>query len=183
MGWVKSWIFYDFGGIYPPAPQKVVQMTNLYSSDSPCRCCGSLFKVHQCPTWSQIAVLLVNGAGQDTWAAEEHLKVSQRCEICLECFSSPGALVQHMQVTHGLQGLSFNPSRDALDNCPACSHCGLIMQTMSGLKTHIVQGKCPYFNPEATAETQPLDDLWKVRPVARAILEQQISPTSKRKPT
>ena len=32
---------------------------------------------------------------------------------------------------------------------------------MSGLKSHIVQGKCAEFNPQATAETWPIDPLWQ----------------------
>ena len=147
--------------LWEHAPQKAVQLTNLYSSESPCACCGSPFRTHMCPTWSQIAVLLINGAGRDEDESAISHNVAHRCELCLELFSSTGELVQHMQLQHRLQGLSFNPSRDALDNQPACAHCGQVFVTMGGLKTHIVQGKCIFFNPEATAETQEIDPLWR----------------------
>ena len=32
---------------------------------------------------------------------------------------------------------------------------------MQGLKSHIVQGRCQHFNPQACPETLPVDDLWR----------------------
>ena len=147
--------------VWEHAPQKAVQLTNLYSSESPCGCCGALFKTHSCPTWSQIAVLLVNGAALNAPDAAPLHEVRQRCELCLECFSTPAALVQHLQAHHGLQGLSYNESRDSLDGSSACSHCGQLFLTLAGLRSHIVQGRCQFFNPQATAETLPVDNMWK----------------------
>ena len=46
-------------------------------------------------------------------------EVRQRCELCLACFSNPADLVQHLQAQHGLQGLSYNESRDSLDGSSA----------------------------------------------------------------
>ena len=144
------------------APQKGIQLTNLHATENPCEFCGSLFRTHQCVVWSQVAVLLVNGA--------HHLVLDDsmppvlprhRCEICLENFDSVASLTQHLQAQHGLQGLAFNASRDAIADSPACAHCGHLFQTMPGLKTHIVQGKCPEFDPQALAETQPVDQLWR----------------------
>ena len=88
-------------------------------------------------------------------------EVRQRCELCLACFSNPADLVQHLQAQHGLQGLSYNESRDSLDGSSACSHCGQLFLTMAGLRSHIVQGRCQFFNPQATAETLPVDNMWK----------------------
>ena len=147
--------------LWEHAPQKAVQLTNLYASESPCGCCGALFKTHSCPTWSQIAVLLVNGAALDVPEAAPIHEVRQRCELCLECFSTPADLVQHLQAQHGLQGLSYNESRDSLDGSSACSHCGQLFLTLAGLRSHIVQGRCQFFNPQATAETLPVDNMWK----------------------
>lgn len=144
------------------APQKAIQLTNLYSDEAPCNCCGALFRTHQCPTWSQISVLLVNGAGQDNMEAETTTEVRQRCEICLEWYPNTAELVQHLQVTHNLQGLSFNASRDSIDNSPACSHCGHLFLTVAGLKSHIVQGRCGYFNPQASAESLPVHESWRM---------------------
>ena len=141
-------------------PQKAIQLTNLYSTESPCECCGSLFRTHMCPTWTQLAVMLVTGAGREATELHGSPEVSSRCEICLEAFANTSELVQHLQTAHALQGLSFNPGRDSLNNESACSHCGKVFDTMSGLKSHIVQGRCAFFNPQASAETLPVHDLW-----------------------
>ena len=138
------------------APQKSIQLTNLFSAESPCACCGALFKTHSCPTWSQIAVLLVNGAGRDEQVQDP--EVRQRCEICLECFLTTADSVRHLQDKHGLQGLSYNESRDSIDGTSACAHCGQLFQTMGGLRSHVVQGRCMFYNPQASAETREVDD-------------------------
>ena len=145
-------------------PTKGVQLTNLNVRESPCPCCGSGFKTHQCVVWSQIAVLLVNGAHLITLnepvAFEE---TRHRCEICLMTLPDVAQLAQHLQQAHALQGLAFNEGRDAIDGHPACAHCGIPFQSMAGLKTHIVQGKCMEFNPDDKC-------------VARATSGQQILP-------
>ena len=143
------------------APQKAIQLTNLYSRETPCACCGSLFLTHMCPVWSQISVLLVNGAGVDHPEVQPQAPDHRRCELCLQCFVDTATLVQHLQADHGLQGLSFNASRDSLDNSTACSHCGSVFQTMSGLKSHIVQGRCAFFNPQASSETMEVAPQWR----------------------
>ncbi|CAL1148105.1 unnamed protein product [Cladocopium goreaui] len=147
--------------LWEHAPQKAIQLTNIYSDEPPCGCCGALFRTHSCPTWSQIAVLLVNGAGLDAVDPTPLTEERHRCELCLIWFCTTAALVQHLQASHGLQGLSFVESRDALDNTTACAHCGLLFQSMSGLKSHIVQGRCEHFNPNASAETMEIDALWR----------------------
>ena len=103
----------------------------------------------------------MNGAALDVPEAAPIHEVRQRCELCLECFSTPADLVQHLQAQHGLQGLSYNESRDSLDGSSACSHCGQLFLTLAGLRSHIVQGRCQFFNPQATAETLPVDNMWK----------------------
>ena len=142
------------------APQKGIQLTNLYCEESPCACCGSMFLTHTCSTWSQIAVLLVNGAGVEAPAETPLHEERQRCELCLQCFADPAGLVQHLQFQHGLQGLSYNESRDSLDHSSACAHCGQLFLTKGGLKSHIVQGRCQHFNPQASAETKEVEDSW-----------------------
>ena len=165
--------------LWEHAPQKAIQLTNLFCEDSPCHCCGALFQQHSCPTWSQLAVLLVNGAGvdinDDTPLTQERL----RCELCLETFPTPAELVQHLQANHGLQGLSFNASRDALDNSTACAHCGQLFMTMGGLKSHVVQGRCQYFNPQATAETKAVEGLWTEACLDGKLLEVLRSPPNR----
>ena len=165
------------------APQRAIQLTNLYSHESPCNCCGALFKTHMCPTWSQIAALLVSGAGL---SADETFVLpasGHRCELCLDCFDDSALLVQHLQTAHGLQGLSFNPSRDAIDNEPSCSHCGQIFQTMSGLKSHIVQGRCAFFNPMATSETLEIAAPWRSACLEGPLLDVLRSPQNRLKLT
>ncbi|CAL1138037.1 unnamed protein product [Cladocopium goreaui] len=161
------------------APQKAIQLTNLFSSESPCGCCGSYFRTHSCPIWSQIAVLLVNGAAVDTPDIEPVHDVRRRCEICLESFPTTTDLVQHLQVQHGLQGLSFNSSRDSLDGSSACAHCGQLFLTVSGLKSHIVQGRCIYFNPQASAETLKVDEMWQQACLEGKFLEILRSPQAR----
>ena len=143
------------------APQKSVQLTNLHATESPCQFCGSLFKTHQCVVWSQISVLLVNGAHLLALSDSGPIDIIRhRCDICLAMLPTVAELTQHLQREHGLQGLAFNPSRDSIDGCPACAHCGSTFLSMHGLKTHIVQGRCEEFNPQATAETQSVDPRW-----------------------
>ena len=147
--------------LWEHAPQQAIQLTNVFSSDVPCNCCGSQFKIHSCPIWAQLAVLLVNGAGIDVLADLPQLEVRQRCDLCQEAFDSPATLVQHLQEVHSLQGISFQESRDSLDNTSACAHCGMLFLTKGGLKSHVVQGRCVHFNPQAVGETIPVDPLWR----------------------
>lgn len=149
----------DHAEYWPHVQLKAQQLTNLYSQDPPCGVCGTLFRTHTCPVWTQTALLAVNGAGMET--PDQDQPLHHKCEICGECFDSVAGLTQHLQGQHGLHGLSFNPSRDALDGCPACNHCGMTFSTMGSLKTHIVQGKCLYFNPMISAETKAVEDKWQ----------------------
>ena len=147
--------------LWEHVPEKAIQLTNLHCTESPCECCGSMFRTHMCPTWTQVAVLLVNGAGRTASDMDDIHQLTCRCEVCLEVFPDSGSLVRHLQEAHALQGLSFNASRDSLDNSTACSHCGQIFSTAGELKSHIVQGRCAFFNPQATAETLPVDPRWQ----------------------
>eukprot|EP00435_Cladocopium_sp_Y103_P017051 s3272_g4.t1 len=155
--------------LWEHAQLKAIQLTNINCSDSPCDYCGAFFAQHTCPIWTQIAVLLVNGAGLTTLSASALSTEHQRCDLCQLCFSTATELIQHLRVEHGLQGLSFVEARDSLDNSFVCSHCGQIFLTMSGLKTHIVQGRCGYFNPLASSESKDVDDRWR-----RACLDGQM---------
>ena len=153
------------------APQKAIQLRNLYCRETPCAGCGALFLTHSCPTWTQLAVLLVNGAGLQAPDELPAPEVAHRCELCLENFGDTAQLVQHLQQAHSLHGLSFNVSRDSIEHTSACTHCGLIFQTMAGLKTHIVQGRCLHFNPQAATETQEVLDMWKAACLDGQMLE------------
>ena len=135
-------------------PEKAIQLSNLYGHDSPCDCCGSLFKTHVCPVFTQLAVMLLHGAALDEPdMSSATLAARHRCELCLEVFNAGADLAQHLQTAHQLQGLSFNESRDVIPGSTACVHCGIIFQTVDGVKSHVVQGRCAHFDPRATAET------------------------------
>eukprot|EP00435_Cladocopium_sp_Y103_P007029 s1036_g2.t1 len=165
--------------LWEHAPQKALQLSNINCLERPCVYCGALFKNHTCPVWSQIAVLLVNGAGLASVDAEPLSSERRTCDLCQLCFSSVADLTQHLQSEHGLQGLSFVEGRDALDNTSVCSHCGQIFQTMSGLKTHIVQGRCSFFNPASSSETKVVEDRWKSACVDGTMLDIFASPMAR----
>ena len=42
------------------------------------------------------------------------------------------------------------------ETSPACTHCGSVHSSLEGLRSHIVKGRCRYFNPAACTEHQPL---------------------------
>ena len=141
-------------------PQKALVLTNLHSSDGPCPHCGGYFRQHKCPVWTQISVLMLHGAG--LMASDQMLPpdVVHRCEVCLEVLPDIQALTQHLKTKHGLAGISYNVARDSLSGQAACAHCGKPMSSMESLRSHIVQGHCPSFNPLATAETLELHPEW-----------------------
>ena len=138
-------------------PEKAIQLSNLYANDPPCAHCGSPFKTHICPVFVQLAVMLLHGAALDEPAPESLHDTRQRCELCLELLPTSADLAQHLQTVHQLHGLTFNASRDVLPNSTACSHCGIIFQTIDGVKSHVVQGRCQHFDPRAAAETLEVD--------------------------
>ena len=76
-------------------------------------------------------------------------------------FNSGTDIAQHLQLVHNLQGLNFNASRDVIPDPTACAHCGIIFQTIDGVKSHVVQGRCQYYDPRATAETLEVEPRWQ----------------------
>ena len=89
--------------LWEHVPLKAQQLTNIHSQEAPCGVCGALFKTHTCPVWSQVAMLLVNGACSDP-TLDSALRC--RCEICGDCFATAADLTQHLQTQHGLHGLT-----------------------------------------------------------------------------
>eukprot|EP00435_Cladocopium_sp_Y103_P001309 s3830_g1.t1 len=145
----------EHSDFWPWVQEKGVQLTNLNCSDSPCEYCGSGFKVHQCPIWLQVALLLVNGATlPDSVIDEPQWEVRHRCELCFEVLSTAADLAQHLQSVHHIGGLTYNVARDCLPDAIACSHCGIPFTTEVSLRSHIVQGRCSAFNPQAEAEVK-----------------------------
>ena len=141
-------------------PQKALLYTNLYSTESPCDFCGGCFRTHQCPFWTQVAVMVLHGAGLAVQPAHTPPNIEHRCEVCLALFPDMQQLTTHLQQEHKLVGQTFNIARDSIDSQAACAHCGSVHATMDGLRSHITQGRCRSFNSQATAETSEITQLW-----------------------
>ena len=141
-------------------PQKAIMLTNLHCTDTPCDYCGNMFKIHTCPVWTQISIMITHGAGRDQDAPDPQQTQVHHCDICHMDFQSTAELTQHLQSAHKLAGLTFNAARDCLDSQAVCAHCGTIYGHMESLRSHITQGRCGFFNPDATPESKPLEDQW-----------------------
>jgi hypothetical protein len=150
------------GPYWEGVPQRATLMSNTWATERPCQFCGALFKAHLCPVWVQVTVLFLFGAGPstDAEASNEDTPRPFRCEICLESFADVAILTDHMRSAHHLQGLSFNLARDSVAGEPACAHCGTLYDCMASLRSHIVQGRCSSFSPDAIAESLPVDEVW-----------------------
>ena len=150
------------GPYWEGVPQRATLMSNTWATERPCQFCGALFKAHLCPVWVQVTVLFLFGVGPstDAEASNEDTPRPFRCEICLESFADVAILTDHMRSAHHLQGLSFNLARDSVAGEPACAHCGTLYDCMASLRSHIVQGRCSSFSPDAIAESLPVDESW-----------------------
>lgn len=146
--------------VWPDVPQKAIMLTNVYSSDTPCAHCGSGFRTHRCPVWSQIAALVLTGAGLARPEVLDRAAITLRCDICLEWFADSATLAQHLQQIHKLAGQSFNIARDSLQSQAICAHCGSAHTSLEGLRSHITQGRCRLFNPAAISETTEICQEW-----------------------
>ena len=108
----------------------------------------------------QISALLVHGAGHFAPLDSSTTTDKLTCAICdLRC-PDANALHLHLIDVHKLVSSSWNASRDSLAGEPACSHCHSLFETMEGLRSHINQGRCRAFNPEAPTESKPVDPNW-----------------------
>ena len=150
------------GQYWEGVPQRATLMSNTWATERPCPYCGALFKAHLCPVWVQVTVLLLFGVGPNTEiaATPEDPPRHLRCEICLDTFDDVPTLTEHMRTAHHLQGLSFNLARDSVAGEPGCAHCGTLYDNMASLRSHIVQGRCAAFSPDAVAENLPMDEAW-----------------------
>ena len=117
-------------------PQKALQYTNLYSTESPCDFCGGCFRTHQCPFWTQVAVMALHGAGLAVRPTHTPPEIVHRCEVCLALFPDMQQWTAHLQQEHKLVVQTFNIARDSIDSQAACAHCGSVHATMDGLRSH-----------------------------------------------
>ncbi|CAL1163812.1 unnamed protein product [Cladocopium goreaui] len=115
-------------------PQKSRMLTNIHSSESPCPHCGGYFKQHQCPVWTQVAVLILHGGGLHAVESGPPEAVV-RCDICLQSFADAAQLAK-------------------------CAHCWTEYSTMESLRSHISQGRCSSFDAFAATEVVPLTQAW-----------------------
>ena len=140
---------------------KATQLTNMHCDETPCTACGVTFVYnHVCNVWYQISVLLVHGAGH--FAPSDSPQCADRltCAICdLRC-SDANSLHLHLIDVHKLVSSTWNASRDSIAGEPACSHCHSLFETMEGLRSHINQGRCRAFNPDAPTESRPVATKW-----------------------
>ena len=141
---------------------KATQLTNLQSAECPCSACGVIF-VHQhvCNVWYQVALLLVHGAGSAFMLPDATAPSSLQCEICGITCDDAGSLHLHLLDTHKLVSSAWNESRDSVAGDPVCNHCLCMFETMEGLRSHINQGRCRAFDPQAPTESTPVSDMWQ----------------------
>lgn len=127
------------------------QITHKLTTVSPCELCHKPYKKsHSCPVATQVASLQLHGV-----QIENQDEALRTCIICNQVLPSMAHLHQHLGRSHDLQIPDWCPSRDSLQDSDACAHCGAAFATRSGLRRHILDGRCELFDPGATA--QPLD--------------------------
>ena len=138
---------------------KAVQLTNILCDESPCEACGLAFvSSHVCNVWYQNAMLLTHTTLDHSLPALASSRLT--CEICGICCKDAAALHLHLMDVHKLVSTSWHESRDSVAGQPACSHCNCLFETMEGLRSHINQGRCRAFDPNAPTETIPPDEAW-----------------------
>ena len=145
---------------WPNVMAKSQQFSNLYANEGPCSFCKCVFKkVHSCNVWTQVALLLLGGAG--TTESTQDVSPNLTCEICNETLDSVDDMHRHLAVEHKLTRAQWNVSRDAQDGQPICAHCQMEFGTMASLRSHIVQGRCVGYDPSQSTEPLPVKEQWK----------------------
>ena len=122
---------------------KSAQITKLMPSTSPCMLCQTPFKRgHTCKVATQMAALALHCLP---------LQCNQlSCDICAMEFETTAQLHAHLGASHEVSVHDWNPARDCLPESNRCSHCGQVYATRAGLRRHITDGRCRFFNPLAT---------------------------------
>lgn len=144
---------------WPNVQSKGHQLTNLHGEEPPCPFCNELFKAnHQCPIWTQLAMLLIYGGGLTN--EPTGMTPTMRCEICMEVFDSSDQLNEHLTGVHRLKNQSFNPARDSMDGQPVCNHCLKMYDNMESLRSHINQGRCTKYCPDLPTEVIDVQPQW-----------------------
>ena len=132
---------------------KAAQLGRSQASITPCFYCNKQFlRQHQCPFWTQIALLLVNLPPGDAGDTD----VVLRCEICRQQFEAISSLHAHLFTDHKLEVHDWLPNRDLLGADPVCSHCLACFAEKSAVRQHITRGLCPSFNAAKPMEELPV---------------------------
>ena len=136
---------------------KSAQLSSMLMQDRACRfCCKTFVKQHTCNVLTQVAVLWMSSLTPDDRKAE-----ILRCSICDVSFSDTVSLHRHLREAHVLQFCDWSVSRDRLPGSgSACRHCGLILETLDGLRQHIITGRCQSFDSQARHITQQPQQRW-----------------------
>lgn len=135
----------------PGVLARSAQITHQVASPTPCVLCQKPYKRnHSCPVATQVASLQLHG--QDSADNSDALRT---CIICDLLLPDMAQLHQHLGRCHELQIPDWCPARDSLQGSDACAHCGALFETRSGLRRHILDGRCERFDPAASP--QPLD--------------------------
>ena len=136
---------------------KCAQLAHLLQYESPCPLCQNSFRqCHSCNVLAQVGFLYTH-----TEQTAEGGDLSLRCVICNTDHVDLKQLYRHLRQTHELTIHDWSPARDALEQSDACRHCGDIFETRSGLQRHIIDGRCPEFDPESSPQTLPAANKWQ----------------------
>ena len=149
------------GEFWPNVMTKSTQLSNQYADEAPCHFCKCVFqRTHSCNVWTQVAMLLLGGAGI-TEAVSCDPAGPLICDICNAEQPSIDAMHFHLATEHKLNRASWNVGRDAKDGQPICAHCNMVFQTLESLRSHIVQGRCSGYNPLLSSEPSPVKEQWR----------------------
>ena len=145
---------------WPNTAAKGKQLTLLHGEEVPCPFCHALFSnMHQCTVWTQMALLLIYGGGQNTMETTA-TQPGLQCELCHMTLDTQDALHSHLLREHRLVSASFNPARDCLGGEPACNHCEALFDNIESLRSHINKGKCQRFDPNLPTEVLGIQPEW-----------------------
>ena len=139
---------------------KAAQLGHSQASNTPCAFCQKHFlRQHQCPFWTQIALILVNF--KSTGPAPAHDDILLRCEICRQQYDDMQALHNHLYNDHRLEIHDWLPSRDMLGADPVCAHCLSCFTDKSAVRQHITRGQCSAFQAAKPMEELPVASTWQ----------------------
>ena len=139
---------------------KATQLTNLHSDETPCSACGVTFiSSHSCNVWFQVALLIVHGP-KPTHGVVESPPDGLKCEICGKQCATTQEMHRHLQQDHKLVSSVWHESRDSFQGEPVCNHCHMLFQTMEGLRSHINQGRCLQYDPDASTMPSAVLSTW-----------------------